>query len=131
MSFNADDAALAIEMMNEEATADVQYSDQNAAMAEIERITTATKLLVANTMKLHGLTELGHADDRDKAGAKAITDAARAKQRDTSAYVERHLGAVIDDASQSNSGPDNDSAEDATFKAPTMDIQKTPNAPQN
>src|SRR3546814_1798317 len=86
MSFNADDAALAIEMMNEEATADVQYSDQNAAMAEIERITTATKLLVANTMKLHGLTEFGDADDGDEAGAKAIMDAARAYQRDSSAY---------------------------------------------
>src|SRR3546814_20763253 len=91
MSFNADDAALAIEMMNEEATADVQYSDQNAAMAEIERITTATKLLVANTMKLHGLTDFGDADDGDEAGAKAIMDEARAHQRDSSDYFEQHL----------------------------------------
>src|SRR3546814_9318999 len=96
-------------------------------MAEIERITTATKLLVANTMILHGLTEFGDADDGDEAGAKAIMDAARAYQRDSSAYVEQHFGAVIDDASQSSSGPANDSAVAATFTAPTMDLAKAAN----
>src|SRR3546814_14756220 len=78
-------------------------------------------------MKLHGLTEFGDADDGDEAGAKAIMDAARAYQRDSSAYVEQHFGAVIDDASQSSSGPANDSAVAATFTAPTMDLAKAAN----
>src|SRR3546814_1940640 len=54
-------------------------------------------------------------------------DAARAYQRDSSAYVEQHFGAVIDDASQSSSGPANDSAVAATFTAPTMDLAKAAN----
>src|SRR3546814_15416745 len=78
-------------------------------------------------MKLHGLTECGDADDGDEAGAKAIMDAARAYQRDSSAYVEQHFGAVIDDASQSSSGPANASAVAATFTAPTMDLAKAAN----
>src|SRR3546814_13267949 len=54
-------------------------------------------------------------------------DAARAYQRDSSAYVEQHFGAVIDDASQSSSGPANDSAVAAPFTAPTMDLAKAAN----
>src|SRR3546814_9608872 len=57
----------------------------------------------------------------------AIIDAALAYQRDSSAYVEQHFGAVIDDASQSSSGPANDSAVAATFTAPTMDLAKAAN----
>jgi cobaltochelatase CobS len=120
MSFHADDVALAIEMMNEEATADVQYSDQNAATAEIERITSETRVLVSNTMKLHGLTQFGDADDGDEAGAKKVIDAVRAFQRDPAAYADGLFGSM--DKNAAANGPSATVVDSTVLEAPIAPI---------
>lgn len=106
MSFNADDAALAIDKMSEVATADVPYNSRAQYEEDLSRIIGETRMQVVNAMKLHGLNQIGDRDKGTEDGAQAIIAATKSFVADPSAYADALFGAT-------NAAPDEDRAEPA------------------
>lgn len=87
-TFNADDAALAVSMMIEEATFDIPASTSRQEMDNlIDQASSTYGSLIANTVRLHGLTELGDPTEGDEEQAREIISAAKRYQSDPNAYT--------------------------------------------
>lgn len=89
MLFCANDAALAVDKMTEEASNDISFESRTQFEADFARVSNDVRNQVLNVMKIHGLTQLGNKDDGTEDGAEKVIDAVRSYAADPAGYVTR------------------------------------------
>jgi len=66
VDFTADDAALAVQIMTENAIADLPFVSRQQSDADFAKANAENTSLVKNLMKLHGLDQLGNPMDGEQ-----------------------------------------------------------------
>ena len=89
IQFNADDASLAVNMMVDEAMAEVPFTSLQQTNADTMKATTEARAIVAAVMRLHGVTTLGDSDLGDEARAREVMTACEEFRADQDGYIDR------------------------------------------
>lgn len=86
--FQADDAARAVSIMTEAATADLPFVSRAQSDADFTRIGSECHAAVAAVMQMHGLAKIGEAKNGSDEGAQAIIEEVNRYKSDPDAYVD-------------------------------------------
>jgi MoxR-like ATPase len=95
VAYTAHDAALAISMMTDAQSGDIQFTDQASFAAQFNAVETRVRNTVASVMKAHGVRVDGDIDEGNEAAAKSIVEACGRYLADPSAYMR-----AIEDADE-------------------------------
>jgi len=87
VAYTAHDAALAISIMTNEATADIETTDMVQFAAQFNAAETRVRNTVASVMKIHGVRTDGDQDEGDDAAAASIVAACARFTADPTAYL--------------------------------------------
>lgn len=127
--YTADDAALAVSTMTNQAIADLPFVSRKQSDEDFSRIAGENRKLISNLIRLYGLTELGEAIDGDDAAAQKIIDDALEFQRDPLAFTNRVFGDIENQSSSTQaqlSTPENADAGRETAQNPLPTLAQAP-----
>lgn len=97
LKFTADDVALAIQTMTDEAQADISYVDKAQMNRDMQSAANRVSAEVSAAMQLHGITAAGDPDLGDPRAVEAIRREVESYKADPMAFIDR-LDAAADAA---------------------------------
>ncbi|QAY80166.1 AAA family ATPase [Sphingosinicella sp. BN140058] len=87
MPFNANDAALAVSILSDEVTQDIDFVSMQQYEADCTAAAGAARSAVIAVLKVYGLHQLGSPDDGDEIAARECIDSAKAFAADPAAFL--------------------------------------------